>query len=307
MRRTLERGCQRAFSAVRATQRRSNRPRSWTRFCPVGRRSEPRPDPYAQPAGPRMRVHHRPAPALGSRGRRRGALTPQSGGRHDGRSAAGGKWITRDRVIQAILGLARSSRHQHNGWRRNTRNRSGDGGADGHVMGAEGCGREQRIGKPSCEHTTRRTSRSDFRRLEHGLADPFDVTLPSGGHVVLKVRLWARRGRPDAVGHALSDAPRLGDHVAAIARTLTFRGASPALHRDARCARPARRAEREYRLYLTEAQRRRTDERASNAAGVAPRTANAASRRYVRGGAAGSRRGHPESGHPRHEHCADSR
>src|SRR4051812_611269 len=35
------------------------------------------------------------------------------------------------------------------------------------------------------------------------------------------------------------------------------RGASPARHRDARCARPARRAAREYRLYLTEAQRRR--------------------------------------------------
>src|SRR3954469_24571672 len=33
------------------------------------------------------------------------------------------------------------------------------------------------------------------------------------------------------------------------------RGASPASHRDERCARRTRRAEREYRLYLTEAQR----------------------------------------------------
>ena len=42
-----------------------------------------------------------------------------------------------------------------------------------------------------------------------------------------------------------------------VLRRLAVRGASPASHRDARCARPARRAEREYRLYLTEAQRRR--------------------------------------------------
>jgi hypothetical protein len=36
---------------------------------------------------------------------------------------------------------------------------------------------------------------------------------------------------------------------------LAARGDSPALHRGRRCARPARRDEREYREYLTEEQR----------------------------------------------------
>jgi len=73
-----------------------------------------------------------------------------------------------------------------------------------------------------------------------GLADPQEIPQARGrvaGH-----RRMVRRG----AGVSPMRSP-----------ALAVRGASPASHRDVRCARPARRAEREYRLCLTEAQRRR--------------------------------------------------
>src|SRR6202521_2682973 len=56
-----------------------------------------------------------------------------------------------------------------------------------------------------------------------------------------------RRPRDTAVVPRVTELPR---------RTLTARGASPSLHRERRCARLARRDDREYREYWREEQRR---------------------------------------------------